>query len=74
VIEYVETARDIAAIASRRGAIAVAVWVAGLLDLPDEPGVAADGTVAIPRRPSARTINAKLGTGQSQFTGYTYLL
>ena len=41
---------------------AVAVWVAGLLDLPDEPGVAADGTVVVPRRPSARTINAKLGT------------
>jgi integrase len=41
---------------------AVAAWVARLLELPDTPVVDADGNVLVPRRPAARTINAKLGT------------
>ena len=41
---------------------AVAAWVARLLELPDTPVVDADGSVLVPRRPAARTINAKLGT------------
>jgi integrase len=41
---------------------AVAAWVSRLLELPDEPVVDAAGNVLTPRRPAARTINAKLGT------------
>jgi integrase len=41
---------------------AVAAWVARLLELPTTPVVDAASNVLVPRRPAARTINAKLGT------------
>ena len=41
---------------------AVARWVSRLLDLPDADVLDAAGDVVTPRRPSARTINAKLGS------------
>jgi integrase len=41
---------------------AVDRWVARLLELPDEPVRDADGSVVVPGRPAARTINARLAT------------
>jgi integrase len=41
---------------------AVERWVGRLLDLPDDDVLDADGNVVTPRRPAARTINAKLAT------------